>query len=307
MSDPNVFEELGFPRDEAADLLRQSDARIIDELRERVSALNRRIDALQKAKPTFLTDYQRMWDLVRHQRAALVDAGLITALEYALLVSHESTVTNAAGSPSPRRLESYDELRAKLAEVEAERDQLRHSWGAAARTVRALREELECGSDEESLPKLQAFLATLTAERKRAERAEQERDDALRLMATARDENRWLEAYGRVEAERDEARDGGARLHSRMVALEATLTAERERADRAERVIERLDSELSKPFMEFAALLTRAEAAEAENARLRAAITSLLVRVRPNSEAAAWVVDELRAALAPPPREETPR
>jgi hypothetical protein len=59
--------------------------------------------------------------------------------------------------------------------------------------------------------------------------------------------------------------------------------------------------------MEFAALLTRAEAAEAENARLRAAITSLLVRVRPNSEAAAWVVDELRAALAPPPREETPR
>jgi hypothetical protein len=226
MSDPNVFEELGFPRDEAADLLRQSDARIIDELRERVSALNRRIDALQKAKPTFLTDYQRMWDLVRHQRAALVDAGLITALEYALLVSHESTVTNAAGSPSPRRLESYDELRAKLAEV---------------------------------------------------------------------------------EAERDEARDGGARLHSRMVALEATLTAERERADRAERVIERLDSELSKPFMEFAALLTRAEAAEAENARLRAAITSLLVRVRPNSEAAAWVVDELRAALAPPPREETPR
>jgi hypothetical protein len=46
-------------------------------------------------------------------------------------------------------------------------------------------------------------------------------------------------------------------------------------------------------------LVERAESAEAENARLRAAITSLLVRVRPNSEAAAWVVDELRAALAP--------
>jgi hypothetical protein len=180
MSDPNVFEELGFPRDEAADLLRQSDARIIDELRERVAALNRRIDTLQKAKPTFLTDYQRMWDLVRHQRAALVDAGLITALEYALLVSHESTVTNAAGSPSPRRLESYDELRAKLAEV---------------------------------------------------------------------------------EAERDEARDGGARLHSRMVALEATLTAERERADRAESHANAAETQAG-----IDRVLRRA--AEAENARL---------------------------------------
>jgi hypothetical protein len=191
------------------------------------------------------------------------------------LVSHESTVTNAAGSPSPRRLESYDELRAKLAEVEAERDQLRHSWGAAARTVRALREELECGSDEESLPKLQAFLATLTAERKRAERAEQERDDALRLMATARDENRWLEAYGRVEAERDEARDGGARLHSRMVALEATLTAERKRADRAER--ERDDAmRLMAIARDENRWLEAYGRVEAENARLRAALERLI-------------------------------
>jgi hypothetical protein len=61
----------------------------------------------------------------------------------------------------------------------------------------------------------QAWQVTLTAERERADRAEQERDDALRLMATARDENRWLEAYGRVEAE-------NARLRA---ALEAFIDA----------------------------------------------------------------------------------
>jgi hypothetical protein len=83
---------------------------IAREADETVKALNRRIDALQKAKPAFLTDYQRMWDLVRYKRSALHDAGLITDTEFALLVSAE----DGGGSPSPRRLETYDALRRQV-------------------------------------------------------------------------------------------------------------------------------------------------------------------------------------------------
>lgn len=85
----------------------------------KVAALNRRVDALQKSKPAFLTDFQRMWDLVRHQRSALYEAGLLTAEEYALLVGSEDTSPHGQGSPSPRRLESYDAIRAELQRLKA--------------------------------------------------------------------------------------------------------------------------------------------------------------------------------------------
>jgi FtsZ-binding cell division protein ZapB len=42
----------------------------------------------------------------------------------------------------------------------------------------------------------------------------------------------------------------------------------------------------------------RADRAEAENAKRKAGLKSLLDRVRPNSEAPAWVVDELRAIFS---------
>jgi hypothetical protein len=64
--------------------------------------------------PAFACDYQRMWDLVRQQRAELLDSGLITALEYAQLCTEETRNTPGTGSPAPRRLESYDQVRAQL-------------------------------------------------------------------------------------------------------------------------------------------------------------------------------------------------
>lgn len=44
---------------------------------------------------------QRLFDLVRHQRAELHDEGLITDEEYAMLASEQGAV---------ERLETYDEL-----------------------------------------------------------------------------------------------------------------------------------------------------------------------------------------------------
>lgn len=45
------------------------------------------------------TDYQRLWDLVRHQRSELLDVGLITEDEYAELAQDHSAV---------KRLEDLD-------------------------------------------------------------------------------------------------------------------------------------------------------------------------------------------------------
>jgi hypothetical protein len=81
------------------------------------------------------------------------------------------------------------------------------------------------------------------------------------IEAATRHEQAWQAKLAEVEAERDEARDGGARLHSRMVALEATLTAERERADRAESHANAAETQAG-----IDRVLRRA--AEAENARL---------------------------------------
>lgn len=79
------------------------------------------------ARPAFRTDYQRMWDLVRVQRHALLDANLITRDEYAELLAAETSSQPGTGSPSPRRLESYDEVRAKLEQAETTAAQLREA------------------------------------------------------------------------------------------------------------------------------------------------------------------------------------
>lgn len=55
----------------------------------------------------------RLFDLVRFSRGFLHEAGLITDSEYAWLVA-EADLAKGEGSPSPRRLESYDEVRQKL-------------------------------------------------------------------------------------------------------------------------------------------------------------------------------------------------
>jgi hypothetical protein len=52
-----------------------------------------------------ITEDQRLRDLVRHQRGALHEAGLITDDEYALIAEW--------GSASARRLEAYDAIKRK--------------------------------------------------------------------------------------------------------------------------------------------------------------------------------------------------
>ena len=71
----------------------------------------------------------RLFDLVRHQRAALHGDELITDEEYAWLCGSEMAMSPQGGSPSPRRLEDYDRMREQL---EAMREQLE-----------AMREQLE--------------------------------------------------------------------------------------------------------------------------------------------------------------------
>lgn len=72
---------------------------------------------MTNAAPAFASDYQRMWDLVRYTRATLLDDGLITLAEYTELCSAETRTTPNTGSPAPRRLESYDEVRGRMADV----------------------------------------------------------------------------------------------------------------------------------------------------------------------------------------------
>ena len=62
---------------------------------------------------------ERLWDLVRYQRGELLDAGLITLKEYTDLVSYETADKAGQGSPSPRRLESYDAMRKRLDALDA--------------------------------------------------------------------------------------------------------------------------------------------------------------------------------------------
>ena len=68
---------------------------------------------------TDINTNQRLFDLVRYMRSELHQAGLITEDEYMWLCL-EAPMARGPGSPSPRRLEDYDVLRARLDEMERE-------------------------------------------------------------------------------------------------------------------------------------------------------------------------------------------
>ena len=72
--------------------------------------------------PTDINTNVRLFDLVRVMRSELYEAELITDEEYSWLLS-EAPMAKGQGSPSPRRLEDYDDLRAKMKAMEKE---LRH-------------------------------------------------------------------------------------------------------------------------------------------------------------------------------------
>ncbi len=59
---------------------------------------------------------KRLFDLVRYQRSELLEAGLITDDEY-LYILADAPLAQGAGSPSPRRLEDYDQVKASYMEA----------------------------------------------------------------------------------------------------------------------------------------------------------------------------------------------
>lgn len=95
-------------------------------LRNEAPALLDEIDRLRatQEKPEINTNV-RLFDLVRYMRSELHEAGLITDQEYDWLCSSPMACSPKGGSPSSERLEDYDEIRAKMIAVAAERDSLR--------------------------------------------------------------------------------------------------------------------------------------------------------------------------------------
>ena len=59
---------------------------------------------------------KRLFDLVRFQRSELLEAGLITEDEYLYILS-DAPLAKGGGSPSPRRLEDYDQVKASYMEA----------------------------------------------------------------------------------------------------------------------------------------------------------------------------------------------
>lgn len=64
----------------------------------------------------------RAWDLLRQMRNELLDAGLIDLHEYAWMVAESPAADPrpGMGSTAPRRLETYDAMRARIDELESD-------------------------------------------------------------------------------------------------------------------------------------------------------------------------------------------
>lgn len=93
---------------------------IIKGMEGNIAACEADNERLTREQP--ISSHLRQFDLVRQMRGELHRQNLITDEEYVWLCRHNPT--REAGSPSPRRLEDYDELRAKLAEAEKDKERL---------------------------------------------------------------------------------------------------------------------------------------------------------------------------------------
>lgn len=80
---------------------------VLEQLVVKLATFEHRVPAKLSAQET---DHPRLWDLVRYCRAHLLEEELITLHEYADLASGRDM------SQAARRLEGYDQVRAKLAE-----------------------------------------------------------------------------------------------------------------------------------------------------------------------------------------------
>lgn len=110
----------------------QDAAMVLRQLRQEVDHQQQEIERLKADKTAPI--HQRVWDLLRQMRSELLDAELITRHEYAWLCS-EAPGVSGGGSPAPRRLETYDEIRARaekaeqeIARLTAERDELQQAF-----------------------------------------------------------------------------------------------------------------------------------------------------------------------------------
>lgn len=101
---------------------------------QRDGALKERNEARSKQP---INTHIRLRDLVRYARAELHQSDLITDQEYADLCIGTNADRKFSGSPSPRRLEDYDDMRKELACL---RSQLTLAEGAAHRHEKALKE-----------------------------------------------------------------------------------------------------------------------------------------------------------------------
>lgn len=82
----------------------------------------------------------RLMDLVRYQRSELLHAGLISEEEYEWLLNAPSEGNHGQGSPSPRRLEDYDQIRERLTNSERIRLEIFNSNNDKDREIISLKE-----------------------------------------------------------------------------------------------------------------------------------------------------------------------
>lgn len=133
----------------------------------------------RKPLPAFNGETERLYDLVRYQRAELHEAGLITDEEYAAMMSDKGA--------SRKRLEAYDDLRTALAAKERENGELKAKLADA-----------EAGSKE--------FHRALCVETEGVHDMRASRDEAVRLLRAMRDEIGQLCSHSGEPCIHDEVR-----------------------------------------------------------------------------------------------------
>lgn len=116
---------------------------------DELAVAKQEVERLKKKQP--INTHVRLFDLVRFMRSELARANLITEEEYAWLC-FESPMARGEGSPSPRRLEDYDDLRAQLATLEASERKAHYEREDARQSLEYCREQLAAAqADKERL------------------------------------------------------------------------------------------------------------------------------------------------------------
>jgi hypothetical protein len=137
-----------FIRSEAIRLLREE----VCALKSSLATAEKQRDEARAKQP--LNTHVRLFDLVRQQRSELHQADLITDDEYVWLSGGAKLASDPkGGSPSPRRLEDYDEMRSRLTAA----DELAKALGRTTSYIEA--QEFTAGLKSEAAESARAVLA----------------------------------------------------------------------------------------------------------------------------------------------------